>query len=124
MTSIPFKTILTIIMFALSSGNIFAMTNSGENHSPKKTATTTLKGDVNSDGQIDISDVLCTVDYILGKHVEQFNVDLADLNNDHTIDISDVLIIVDIILGKNVSDPDNPSLPIDDLEGGDPGTGV
>ena len=111
-------------MFALSSGNIFAMTNSGEKHSPKKTPTTNLKGDVNGDEVIDISDVLCTVDYILGKYVEKFNVDLADLNNDHAIDISDVLIIVDIILGKNVSDPDNPSLPIDNLDGGDPGTGV
>ena len=124
MTSIPFKTILTIIVFALISGNILAMTNSGDKHSPKKTVTTILKGDVNSDGEIDISDVLCTVDYILGKPVEQFNVDLADLNNDQSIDISDVLIIVDIILGRNVSYPDNPSLPIDDLEGGDPGTGV
>ena len=124
MTNIPFKTILTIIMFALTSGNIFAMTDGGNNHSPKKTATTTLKGDVNSDGQIDISDVLCTVDYILGKQVMSFNVDVADLNNDHSIDISDVLIIVDIILGKHVIDPNNPSFPIGHPEGGDPANGV
>lgn len=124
MTSIPFKTFLTMILLALYCGNMGAMTNDGDPLPPKKAPTTTLKGDVNSNGVIDISDVLCTVDYILGKTVKDFNVESADLNNDQTIDITDVLIIVDIILGRPVSDPDNPSLPTDHLEGGDPGTGV
>jgi hypothetical protein len=59
-----------------------------------------LRGDANDDGQVDISDVLLTVDYILGKPCEDFVLDNADVMQDGEIDISDVLGIVDIILGK------------------------
>lgn len=59
-----------------------------------------LRGDANDDGQVDISDVLLTVDYILGKPCEVFVLDNADVMQDGEIDISDVLGIVDIILGK------------------------
>ena len=59
-----------------------------------------LRGDANDDGQVDISDVLLTVDYILGKPCEGFVQDNADVMQDGEIDISDVLGIVDIILGK------------------------
>ena len=57
-------------------------------------------GDANGDGIVDISDVLCIVDYILGKKVEKFDSSAADLNADHIIDITDVLSVVDVILGK------------------------
>ena len=57
------------------------------------------KGDVNHDGAVDISDVLATVDYILGKRLDVFYKDDADINGDGEINISDVLCIVDIILG-------------------------
>ena len=92
--------------------------------SAQKATTSSIKGDVNNDGALDISDVLCTVDYILGKDVSDFDANVADVNKDGDIDISDVLMIVDIILGKIIDNPDNPSLPIDNPEGGDPGTGV
>ena len=59
-----------------------------------------LRGDANNDGLVDVSDVLLTVDYILGKPSEGFVQDNADVTNDGVIDISDVLGIVDIILGK------------------------
>ena len=60
----------------------------------------TLIGDANGDGAVDISDVLLTVDFILGKQVSIFFFKNADVNFDNGIDISDVLGIVDIILGK------------------------
>lgn len=59
-----------------------------------------LRGDANDDGLVDVSDVLLTVDYILGKPSEGFVQENADVTNDGVIDISDVLGIVDIILGK------------------------
>ena len=59
-----------------------------------------VKGDVNVDGQVDITDVLLTVDYVLGNPLETFVFANADINTDDVIDISDVLLIVDIILGK------------------------
>ena len=66
----------------------------------RNTGTSTLPGDVNGDFAVDISDVLLTVDYILGKPCEVFIRDNGDLDNSTDIDISDVLYIVDIILGK------------------------
>lgn len=59
-----------------------------------------LRGDANTDGVVDISDVLTTVDFILGKDVAVFDHDRADVITDGMIDISDVLEIVNIILGK------------------------
>ncbi len=59
-----------------------------------------LLGDVNNDGVVDISDVLQTVDYVLGKEVTLV-VRAADCNADGTVDISDVLSIVDLVLGKS-----------------------
>ena len=59
-----------------------------------------LIGDANGDKVVDISDVLVTVDYILGKQVSIFFFKNADVNFSNGIDISDVLGIVDIILGK------------------------
>ena len=58
-------------------------------------------GDVNHSEIVDISDVLLTVDYILGHNIDNFHIENADLNEDEKIDISDVLSIVDVILGKN-----------------------
>ena len=58
-----------------------------------------LLGDVNNDGTVDISDVLATVDYVLGYSLNIFNTENADINCDNVIDISDILSIVDIILG-------------------------
>ena len=59
-----------------------------------------LRGDVNNDGTVDISDVLATVDFVLGRANGEFNLQAADVFADGAIDISDVLGIVDIILGR------------------------
>ncbi len=70
-------------------------------------------GDVNSDGTVNISDVLATVDYVLGKNPVGFHVGNADLNGDGEINISDVLSIVDIILGfKRYDAPANARMAL------------
>lgn len=48
----------------------------------------------------------------------------GDANNDGYINMSDVTEIIRIILYGGSTDTGDPSLPIDDPEGGDPGTGV
>ena len=60
-----------------------------------------LLGDVDDNGKVDITDVLMTVDHILGRENTAFMTKAADWNVDNIIDISDVLNIVDAILGKN-----------------------
>lgn len=60
-------------------------------------------GDVNSDGVIDVSDVLTTASYAIGNESETFNFDAADVNNDGGIDVSDVLLVANIAIGKEAS---------------------
>ena len=60
-------------------------------------------GDVNRDGEINITDVTATIDIILGKETTEDNYDhkAADVNTDGAINITDVTGLIDLILGKN-----------------------
>jgi hypothetical protein len=59
------------------------------------------KGDVNADGLVDISDVVMTVNFILGKNTPTpAQAQAADYNGDGAIDIADVVQIVNMILGR------------------------
>ena len=62
--------------------------------------TIIFPGDVDNNGTIDVTDVMKTVDIVLGKHNINFYEDHADLNNDCLIDVTDIMHIVDIILKK------------------------
>lgn len=57
-----------------------------------------LKGDVNNDGTVNVSDVTALVNVILGKGLDTWN--RADVNEDGAINVSDVTALVNIILGK------------------------
>ena len=83
-------------------------------------------GDVNGDGRITVTDVMLMVNYITGKDMTglSFSEYAADPNRDNLISVTDVMIVVKIILGTPWDDPDNPTLHIDDGEGGDPGGGL
>ncbi|MBO4850459.1 MAG: dockerin type I repeat-containing protein [Prevotella sp.] len=57
-------------------------------------------GDVNGDGQLNVSDISSIVDIILGQvsfSVDEWN---ADINNDGILSIQDITMLVDIILGN------------------------
>ena len=53
-------------------------------------------GDVNSDGIINVLDIVVVVNIILG--MDEFNI-LADINSDGNIDVLDIVHIVNLILG-------------------------
>ena len=59
--------------------------------------TTSMTGDVNADGQVDISDVNAVIDIMLGKAQPSM---ASDVTSDGQVDISDVNAIIDIMLGK------------------------
>ena len=59
-----------------------------------------LLGDVNGDGEVNITDVVLLVDYILDRENPSFIIENADINSDNTINITDVTLLVNIILGK------------------------
>lgn len=57
-------------------------------------------GDVNHDGEVDITDALLVVDVVLQKENISFCNYHADILRDNTVDLSDALRIIDIILDK------------------------
>ena len=59
-----------------------------------------IRGDIDGDGAVDVSDVNIIVNIILGKAQASSYLGEADLNGDSEIDVSDVNTIVNIILGK------------------------
>lgn len=62
------------------------------------TSPISTKGDVNGDGEIDVTDVIILVNHILDNDNEGFISENADMNGDGEINISDVTAIVNIIL--------------------------
>lgn len=63
-------------------------------------ASSTRKGDINGDGDVNVADVTTLVDYILGKNPTSCNEGACDINGDNEINVSDVTSLVDIILSK------------------------
>lgn len=57
-----------------------------------------MRGDINQDGELDVSDVLILVDYILDQGTSNLNPYLADVNQDEIINILDMIGIVQIIM--------------------------
>ena len=61
---------------------------------------TCLSGDVNSDGSVDISDVVAIINSMAGNSSYQKR--LCDVNADYNVDISDVVNIINIMAGTPV----------------------
>lgn len=66
------------------------------------TPLTATKGDANGDSDVDVQDVITTVNYAAGMDPKPFIFEAADMNTDENIDILDVIGIIQGIL--------NPSL--------------
>ena len=58
-------------------------------------------GDVNHDGTVNISDIMATVNHILGISLDIFFEEEADVNGDGIITISDVIDIVNIFTNSS-----------------------
>ena len=67
------------------------------------TPKTSTFGDANGSGDVDVADVVTTVNYIIGKKPEPFIKDAADMNEDSNIDVLDVIGIVQKVLHPNNS---------------------
>ena len=57
-----------------------------------------LRGDVNGDGSVNISDVTALIDYLLSGNSSGINLSNADCNTDSNVSISDVTALIDYLL--------------------------
>ena len=57
---------------------------------------THLKGDVNEDNKVDISDVVAVINQMAGQASWRY----ADVNGDTNVDISDIVNIINIMAGQ------------------------
>lgn len=60
---------------------------------------TTIPGDVNNDGILNVTDAVITVDVILGEMGLSLPVSIGDMDSSNFLNVTDVVIIVDTILG-------------------------
>ena len=76
-----------------------------------KLATGGILGDVNNDGQVDISDVLYLLLYIMTDFAiilpNNGDISLGDINSDGTVDLTDLLLLV-----RYTDNPSDPTLPL------------
>lgn len=75
----------------LGLGNIVI---TGELTSP----VSTLIGDVNGDGLVNVTDVVCLVNYILTSDASNIILEAADVNGDGSINITDTVTLTNLIL--------------------------
>ena len=61
-------------------------------------STSSIIGDVNRDGFVNISDVTCIINYILNGDGSNIDLEAAELNGDGTINISDATKLINMIL--------------------------
>ena len=59
-----------------------------------------LLGDVNGDGVVNISDVVCLTSYVLGQDPDPFVIEVADVSDDGEINVTDVVALVNLILNQ------------------------
>lgn len=65
--------------------------------------TNVIKGDANGDGEVNVSDIVEIVNYIMGKPSANFVQAAADLNGDGEINVTDIVKVVSIIMDTNSS---------------------
>jgi hypothetical protein len=62
-----------------------------------------LKGDVNNDNKVNVTDCICVIDYIFGVSNATIIETMVDVNSDRKVNVSDVISIIDIIFGESPS---------------------
>ena len=69
------------------------------------TPMTSTKGDANGSSDVDVADVITTVNYAAGMEPKPFIFEAADMNSDEMIDILDVIGIIQNILNPTATAP-------------------
>lgn len=69
----------------------------------KLTINSFMSGDVNNDGSVSVTDVGCTINYILEQVPSVFIFEAADMNGDKSVSVTDVGMIINYILNEGTA---------------------
>ncbi len=84
------------IKSSTTNNQFYWYTYRGDQHKTGSyTTSNILLGDLNSDGQINVQDVVIIINVVLGSMEQMAS---ADLNNDGTVDVLDVVSLINLIL--------------------------
>ena len=61
---------------------------------------TSMRGDVNKDGAVNIADVTRLIDYLLSQDPTGIDLDAANCNQDEGVNIADVTKLIDYLLSQ------------------------
>ena len=95
---------LQSLVITFSDGQLLATNEKGDqsfslrNLAKMYFSTSSIIGDVNRDGYVNISDVTCIINYILNGEGSNIDLEAAELNGDGTINISDAIKLINMIL--------------------------
>ncbi len=64
-----------------------------------------IRGDVNNDGKVNITDVTVLINYLLSGNAAAVNVNAADVNEDTRVNITDVTVLINYLLSGNWPEP-------------------
>ena len=67
--------------------------------------TNVIKGDVNGDGEVNVSDIVEIVNYIMNKPSDKFVFAAADVNEDGEVNVTDIVKVVSIIMSSSNNAP-------------------
>ncbi len=70
----------------------------GIDYHPQTVAPDIIKGDVNDDGKVDVSDVTALIAYVQGTKQAGYNPVTMDVNSDGSIDASDITALISITM--------------------------
>jgi hypothetical protein len=62
-----------------------------------------MKGDADGDGEIDVTDIVAMINYIMGQPSANFVMPAADMNEDGEVDIFDVMIAINLVMSQKKS---------------------
>ena len=79
-------------------------------------AAGSIRGDVNTDGNVNISDVIVLIDYLLNDNAAGISMAGADCNYDGKINISDVTALISFLSSNNWPDVPNRTFSVNGIE--------